>query len=47
MSKVWFFQQSTLESALQEWVAEQITAYSDRRIKLMRTVFSDAESGDG
>jgi len=37
MSKIWAFQQSTLESALNDWVAEQIAAYPHKE-DLIRTV---------
>ena len=37
MSKVWVFQESTLESALNDWVAEQIAAYPHKE-ELIKTV---------
>jgi hypothetical protein len=37
MSKVWVFQQSTLEVALDEWVQEQIDHYPHKE-ELIRTV---------
>jgi len=37
MSKVWIFQQSTLESALNDWVAEQTATYPHKE-ELIRTV---------
>jgi len=37
MSKVWVFQQSTLEAALSDWVSEQIDAYPHKE-ELIKTV---------
>jgi len=36
-SKVWVFQQSTMESALKDWVDERIAAYSHKE-ELIKTV---------
>jgi len=37
MSKVWVFQQSTLEAALDEWVREQLVHYPHKE-EFIRTV---------